>query len=232
MNQNPEDLQEANALIKFFSKKEHYESFRDGISFFRTPHYYRNIEDIGRGDRNESCIGFWDKELGDSVPSIKTNGSILTPTKMLIYPAREPRDSWLQSWSIIGPHNQFENSLAKMIKEFGNYFVLLPAGKIDRYATLITEKSNHPVSHGAVRYSDDPLERSLSVKDLSNTYQREYRFFLGECSKSETRDKQVHINGIQDILEDALTLQFVSPSGETKWCELGNPEVTTKPAPK
>jgi len=58
MDQNFKGYQRALALIKFFSKEEHYLAFRNGNLLLRTPHFYRTCEDLGRGDRNESCLGY------------------------------------------------------------------------------------------------------------------------------------------------------------------------------
>ncbi|MDC8446634.1 MAG: hypothetical protein LV471_12020, partial [Nitrosomonas sp.] len=69
MNQKPESSQQAVALIKFFSEEEHYLSFKSGCSILRTPHFYRRLEDIGRGDRSESCFGYWDKGLRNKIPT-------------------------------------------------------------------------------------------------------------------------------------------------------------------
>lgn len=223
---------QAIALIKFFSKKEHYLSFRKGTNLFRTPHYYRLDETVGRGDRSESCVGYWDRKLGDDLPSITDSGNNVDlggAQSILIYPASEQKDAWLQSWSVIGPHNNFENSLEQMIKEFGPYFVVLPASKINAYRHLLAKTSGCKVHMGLVDYSDDPLKRSLVIKDSKFSYQKEFRFFLSECSKGEKRDKKVQVQGINKLLLEVSSLKLASPSGEVKYCNLGNHKVATVP---
>lgn len=230
MNQNPENTLQAVALIKFFSKKEHYLEFKKGSVLFRTPHFYRENEDIGRGDRSESCLGYWNKGLGDKMPNLINNGSpidINDAQSILIYPAHEQQDTWLQSWAVMGPHNSFEHSLERMLQEFGTYFVVLPANKINEYAQLLAEASCSQVSHGLVKYSDDPLKRSLTVKDSKFSYQKEFRFFIGECPKDEIKDKPLYLQNINKVLFEGATLQFKSPSGEIKWCTLGHQRVVT-----
>lgn len=179
--------QSAFALIKFFSQEEHYLSFISGTSLFRTPHHYRTCEDTGRGDRNESCILYWNKKVGGNKPRLeKQNGENLinqNSESVLVYPSNEPHDAWMQSWAVIGPHNNFDDSLEQMQREFGCYFVLLPAGKIEHYARLVEKVAKTQVSYGLVSYTDDPMERSLTVKDSKYSYQKEFRFFWGGAQK-------------------------------------------------
>jgi hypothetical protein len=154
LNQKPENSQQAVALIKFFSEKEHYLAFRNGSALFRPPHFYRTQEDKGRGDRSESCWGYWDKGLGDEMPNIVIDGNpnlIMDAQTVLIYPAHEQQDSWLQSWSVMGPQNRFEESLEQMLQKFGTYFVVLPANKISEYAQLLAEASRSEVRYGLAR---------------------------------------------------------------------------------
>lgn len=227
-----DECSKAVALIKFFSKRDHYLSFRKGTNLFRTPHYYRLDETIGRGDRSESCIGYWDRKLGDELPSIVNSDSKVNlddAQSILLYPASEQKDAWLQSWSVIGPHNNFENSLEQMLKEFGPYFVVLPAPKINAYRHLLAKTSGCKVHMGLVGYSDNPLKRSLVVKDSKFNYQKEFRFLLSECSKGEVRDKKVQVQGINKLLLQASSLKLASPSGEVKYCSLGSHKVVTMP---
>jgi hypothetical protein len=230
MGDNPTSQSQALALIKFFSREEHYLSFKKGTNFFRTPHYYRKDKSVGRGDRNESCVGYWDKNLGDEMPNIIHNGDKVNfdnAQSLLIYPAAEQKDAWLQSWAVIGPHNDFENSLEKMLNEFGTYFVILPATKISAYRHLLAKTSGCKVNMGEVGYSDDPLKRSLVVKDSKFSYQKEFRFLLGECSKGEKLDKIIKLQGLNKMLLEASTLKLASPSGEVKYCSLGHPKVVS-----
>ena len=218
------------ALIKFFSEEKHYLAFKDGCALFRTPHFYRTCEDIGRGDRSESCLGYWDKRLGDEIPTLVNNGcpvDIRNIENVLIYPAHEQQDAWLQSWCLIGPHNYFEQSLERMLNEFGAYFAILPAKNISTYAKLVSQASGMQVRYGLVQYSEDPLHRSLTVKDSKLNYQKEFRFFVGKCSKDEIQDKPLNLEGLNEILLNASTLQLKSSSGEITSCSLGHRTVVT-----
>lgn len=228
MKNTTDNSQQAVALIKFFSEEEHYSAFKEGCSFFRTPHYFRKREDIGRGDRSESCLGYWDKDLGDSMPSIVRNGQPMgleDAQSILVYPAHEQKDAWLQSWCVIGPNNEFEQSLERMLEEFGAYFVVLPARNIDAYANMISEASGEPVRYGLIRYSDNPLNRSLIIKDHDFSYQKEFRFYVGECDKNEVQDKSIRLHGVSDLLIEAGSLRLESASGLVRYCSQGQKKV-------
>jgi len=230
MDRNATGSQSALALIKFFSKEEHYLAFKQGDLLLRTPHFYRTCEDPGRGDRNESCLGYWDKELGHEMPNIMRGGSAMDMAEVksvLIYPAHEQNDAWLQSWCLIGSDNDFEASLQKMIDEFGTYFVLMPAKHIESFAASLEHASGAAVRYGLVQYSDNPLNRSLTVKDSKYNYQKEFRFFIGECRKGETQDKNVQLKGLNNILSDAQSLKLASPSGQITYFSLGQQKVVT-----
>ena len=219
---------EAMSLIKFFSKEEHFLWLKDWYTMFRTPHYYRECEDIGRGDKNESVIGFWDQRRGDDIPQLMINGKpidISSIQSLMIYPPHEQSDSWMQSWCVVGRFNKFELSLARMLEEFGIYFALLPSKNIKRYATALQETSGLDVNFGFMRYSDNPLERSLSVKDQSFEYQKEFRFYVGSCDKNEKQDMELRVKNMSSLLTEAGSLKFTSENGEVRYCSTGSKEV-------
>ncbi|AVW98910.1 hypothetical protein [Vibrio vulnificus] len=228
---NDMGTQSAFALIKFFSQKEHYLSFVAGTSLFRTPHYYRICEDEGRGDPSESCISFWNRKVGGVKPKlVKPDGTEFGDKdveSILVCSAYEQYDSWMQSWAIISPHNDFESSLEQMIQEFGSFFVLLPVNKIKEYANLVEKASGLKVSYEAVRYTDVLTERSLTVKDLKFSYQKEFRFFVGQCPKGESKDKFLDLPELSSLLLDGQTLVLTSPNGVVKYCSLGHTSVVT-----
>jgi len=146
----------------------------------------------------------------------------------LIYPADEQQDAWLQSWCLIGPDNNFEDSLQRMIDEFGSYFVLLSAKDIDAYTDLLEQASGLSVRYGLVQYSSDPLDRSLTVKDSEYSYQKEFRFFIGKCEKGKTQDKKAQLQGLDSILSNAQSLKLENPSGRTTYFGLGYNKVITR----
>lgn len=228
---NNQSSQSAFALIKFFSQKEHYLSFLNGTSLFRTPHYYRTCEDIGRGDRNESCLLFCDPTFGGKKPKFSlSDGTEINYNEfesVLIYPADEQHDAWMQSWAIIGPHNDFEGALEQMQQEFGSFFVMLPANRIEDYAQLVENTSGLKVSFGSVQYSEDPTERSLTVKDSRFSYQKEFRFFAGKCLKGELGEKFFELPELRTLLLNAQSLKLTSPNGVVTYCSVGHGRTVT-----
>jgi len=223
MNKNLKGSPTALALIKFFEKEEHYNKFKNGDLLFRTPHYYRMCEDVGRGDKNESCVGFWDRSLGHEIPDRIFVNSPIDITKiqsLLIYPTHEQKDAWLQSWCLIDLNNSFHESLQQMIDEFGTYFVILPAKNIATYATSIEKATGLPVRYGLLHYSDDPLAGSLTTKNSKFSYQKEFRFYLGECEKGELEDKFFLLKNIEKIIPEVGSLKLTS-SGKTAYFAVG-----------
>ncbi|OXX64022.1 hypothetical protein [Vibrio sp. V15_P4S5T153] len=221
-------------LIKFFDQEEHYLNFLNGKSLFRTPHYYRKCEDKGRGDSRESCVLYWDKNISDQKPTISMlgNSSISYENyndfeSILIHPAIEQHDAYMQSWSIIGPHNGFENSLERMQEEFGPYWVILPANNISQYAQLIEKHSGNKAYYGAIQYSDNPMEGSLTVKDSEYSYQKEVRFFTGNCSKTEIDSKFFKLQKLNKLLLNALTLKLELPDDRKICCVVGQKGIVT-----
>lgn len=230
MKKNSENFNQVISLIKFFSAEEHFLAFKCGHSIFRTPHFFRKHNSLGRGDRSESCLLYWEKGMGDEVPNLVMDGKpldIKDAKSVLVYPSHEQKDSWLQSWCVMGPHNRFEGSIEQMLEDFGTYFVLLPAKNINMYAKLLNQASGSQVSYGLIQYSSDPLDRSLGVKDSRFGYQKEFRFYIGECEKDEVEDKEFQLSGLESILLEAASLKIQNPSGETKYCSLGRKQVVT-----
>ncbi|MDP5253385.1 MULTISPECIES: hypothetical protein [unclassified Vibrio] len=224
---NKDSSQQAYSLIKFFTEEEHYKSFLEGTNLFRTPHYYRKCEDTGRGDRHESCIYNWDENTGRPKPKFNHPDIKDSFKSVLIYPANEQKDSWIQSWAIIGNVNGFENSFEQLQEEFGRFFVLLPFNKIEAYKRLLEKASGLKVNCCALGYSDDPTKRSLTVKDSKFSYQKEFRFFIGECGKDELKDKWLETPKIKKLLMDAKSIKLTSPNGVIRYYTVGGSKVVT-----
>jgi len=218
MDHNGKNTQRAVALIKLISEEQWYLASRNGDMLLRTPHYFRNKEDPGRGDRHESCVGYWDRKRGHEMPAISSDGAPMDMADvetLLMYPIDEQKDAWMQSWSIVGPDNYYEESLQRLVNEFGPYFILMPVKHIVNYIAMLEQATGLSVRGGPVQYSDDPMKRSLTVKDSEFAYQKEFRFFVGECSKFETQDKHVHVEGIDKILSVGESLKFETAGKKT-----------------
>lgn len=204
------------------------ECFKRGEVLLRTPHYYRTHDEPGRADRFESCVGFYDKNRGHNLPKFEIPIDVQTLNdvqSVLIYPMNEPNDAWIQSWSAVGTHNNFEDSLSRMIKEFGSYFVFLPAKRIATYEQRLSKKSRLVVKSGLVEYTKDSSKRSLMMKTIDFEYQREYRFLVGECEKNYKEDLNIKVGNMQPILTEAMSFKFLKPDGTSIYCGIGDDKV-------
>lgn len=212
-------------LMKFFSCEADKQKFLAGSVLLRPPHYFRTSLEAGRGDQFESCVGFYDKELGHKLPRLTENTGTLSLKdikSILIYPVDEPYDAWMQSWCAVGTHNGFEDSLSLMLKKFGNHFVFLPANRIETYKKRLAKKTGLPVTGGLVQYTDDRKKGSLMTKSIHFEYQKEYRFLVGECSKGETKEYEIfQVGSLNKIVTKYKTFKFTKESGEIIYCSNG-----------
>lgn len=105
-----------------------------------------------------------------------------------------------------GPHNKFELSWQRIIKEFGKYFVVLPARNIERYADLIRNHTREDVRYGTMKYSSDQLNHSLTCKD-------------------SIEDKTLPLSRLNSLLEEVECMKITSPIGKVRYCSQGMGEV-------
>ncbi len=70
-------------------------------------------------------------------------------------------------------------------------------------------------------YTNNPIGRSLTVKDSKYSYQKEFRFFTGQCSKGELQDKFLELPDINNLLLEGQSLKITSPNGAIKYCSVG-----------
>jgi hypothetical protein len=206
------------ALIKFFENEKFLNDFVEGAIYCNTPQFYREHKGQGVGDKSESCLKYWDKEAGDNMPEFTLDGEIkdLSNAKnVLVFPSREHKDSWLQCWATVGSHNEFENDIDRIAKECGRYFVVLPIENLPEYEARLKKGLNTDFSHGLVSYSNDPLKFGLAVKGDVYAYQREYRFLIGECDKSNTKSRKFSVGSLEDIVHVNGSLKFTKQDGTT-----------------
>ena len=219
------------ALIKFFSSKERLESFVAGTWYCNTPQYYRGNTMPGVGDRTESCINYWDVELGHSLPKLTIDGQekdLSEAKNILCYNSLESHDSWLQCFSLIGPYNGYEDTIDKVSKECGKDFILLPIKNLPELVSKVDIASKSNMHHGAVRYSDNPLEFGIFVKSLGYSYQKEYRFALEKCEKGHKSAREFEVGNIEHLVTINGTLKFEQPNGAIIYYSNGNTLKTLK----
>ncbi|MDO6488269.1 hypothetical protein Q4503_11190 [Colwellia sp. 6_MG-2023] len=217
-------------LLKFFSCKEHMDSFKRGKVKFATPHYYRTNPNPNIADQLESCIEFsTDTNNFEKIISKYegANGIDILKSKnnLLICPNHEPKDAFIQCWFALGSHNKFEDSLSKMLMNFGSYFVFLDVKKIETYKQRLLKKSGLKVKGNIVNYTDDNLKHSLIVKKQDLEYQKEFRFFLGECEKNNAEDRFFELGSLKPILTEMRSGKVISADGTITYFTSGHSEV-------
>src|SRR5690606_1272429 len=173
--------------------------FVSGTWYCNTPQFYREHPHPGVGDRFESCINFSDVDLGHEFPELIFDGKVkdLSDAKSLtVYSTHEPHDSWLQCFSIIGPYNGYEDSIELISKECGQDFILLPIENLQKLIDMVKIATNNEFRCQPVKYSNNPLEYGIFVKGHRYSYQNEYRFAIGKCSKGHLKEREIEVGSI------------------------------------
>lgn len=198
MNKPPEIA----GLLKFFSKPEYLEAFLQGNLFCNTPHYYRNCAEAGVSDRFEAVIGYFNRSLGQREPKLIMDGKpldISEATEVYTFLDEDYYDAWLSCWFILEvPESNthlraLKRDVDRVVKEFGNNYVLLPLKSFVSFRSLLAE-AGHKLTNGPVKYTEKDLTRGMFKKRPEFDYQREYRFAFGECDKSELSPLRLHVD--------------------------------------
>lgn len=223
-------------LIKFFENIDYWQQFKAGLLYCNTPHYFRTIEEIGRSDPYESCIGYYNLARGDNPPKFTDGGgkilNIEKAKQVVIHPLNEPSDGWLQCWAIVAPQNNFDDYLIRIVREFGPYFVYMPAQNIKKYIARIRKFNAESVEYGYVRYSSNPKECSLGVKRVDYEYQCEFRIVIGECDKFCKEHREFRVPPLTDLLLDFQSLKLEKPNGQITHFSFGQQTPITVMKPK
>lgn len=175
-------------IIKFFRDPNKLNALENGLFYCNTPEYYRFSSDEGISDLHESCTTAYRSSRGDLPIKIKIKGQEIEGlTAVTIYQGGT-KDRWLHCWfGLHIPQNESElnflaNDLNRMRKEFGVNFAFIPCDKIAAFVNHLETLSTYKVDHGFVRYSDSKMDWSYGCKPSAYSYQREYRFVIGECN--------------------------------------------------
>ena len=194
------------ALIKW-GKCEHLEKLVQGKLYLNTPEYYRINADKSFGDKFESCAYSYRQERDQFAPVLFKNGVQLSqvhPTSATIYSATD-RSFYLHCWSIVSAWNDFRRhermlaDLKKQQEQLGPCFVALRSGNIGKLLKRIQRmEPNADCSH--VEYSDDPNRQSCVCKRTQFSWQREFRFLVGECAEKHTDARCLQLGDLSDLL--------------------------------
>lgn len=178
-------------ILKFFSNESFLDALISGTLYCNTPESYRLSKLEGVSDLNESCLFSFRPERGDDDISLEINGKKISNIKRMTAHNPGLREGWLHCWMALEiPRNDDELETLKidvtrLQKEFGRNYAFISYDIIEPFLNII--KSLFPEHHvvaGKVAYSQKSTDWSPSCKAISYSYQREFRFIVGECENN------------------------------------------------
>ncbi|GAA6186436.1 hypothetical protein [Aliiglaciecola sp. NS0011-25] len=202
--------------IKFFRDLDKLKSFEDGLFYCNTPEFYRQSPADGVSDPHESCFHAYRKSRGDDSVKIQINGTEIEGITDSTTYLGGLKDRWLHCWfafdmpeSDIEFDNLYQN-IQMMRKEFGENFAFLPRENLLRFVNRLRSAIELNLEHGNVKYSSNKQEWSFACKSSAYSYQKEFRFVVGECGHLETTPLKIIVQeGFSDLI-------FVNDSIELK----------------
>ena len=174
-------------IIKFFSNNSFLEKLIAGKLYCNTPEYYRHNKLEGVSDQNESCLFSFRPERGDEEIILEVNGINIKDIKRLTAHNSGLREAWLHCWMTLEIPKTDEELIAlkkdvhRMQTEFGPDYAFIRYDRIHSFLNTIKTLTDYQVIAGKVAYSEKSTDCGPSCKALSYSYQREFRFLIGEC---------------------------------------------------
>ncbi len=194
-------------LIKFFKDPNKLESLRDGLFYCNTPEFYRLSGDEGVSDPHESCSHAYRKSRGDGPIKLEVDGYDVGGVFAFTLHGPNFKDHWLHCWFTISiPEDkdhliQLASDIDRMRLEFGAEYAFIPADYLPELLNRLQSVTDHNIFHGPVDYSSVKRDWSAMCKPASYSYQREYRFLLGECPHTTTEPLIVqNKRGFRDLI--------------------------------
>lgn len=224
-------------LLKFFRNEEYLDSLINGKLYFNTPEYYRLSGNEGISDKNESCSISFRKSRNDKGIKITFGGNEIPGITAFTMYSDESEEKWLHCWTALHfPNNnsqsiyQLVNDINRMRKEFGSQYVFVQNDCYESFVQQLNELSGNKISHGHVSYSDDCWSHSIWCKSKEYSYQREYRFVIGNCNHTsidpfELTDKDgfgkfISKNPVIEIIERESNLKYFHLDKEQCYTEI------------
>lgn len=197
----------AHGLIKW-GKREYLECLVQGALYLNTPEYYRVNAGKFFGDKSESCTNSY-RAGRDETPPMLLGGdgvqlSALHLTAMTVYGVTSP-SFYLHCWSMVSAWrntaelNDLAADLQRQREELGPCFVALRARDIETLLARI-QTVEPDAWCSAVKYSPDPNSQGCACKYPQVSWQREFRFLVGECEEKETNARELQIGDLSDLL--------------------------------
>lgn len=208
-------------LVKFFRNEEYLNLLLDGCFHCTPPEIYRMDNQEGVSDKFESCVFSYRKEREDEPIELSIAGHTLKETKSITLHNQAEKDAWLHCWFTLrvpdSPESleNLKEDVQRMKKEFGQHYAFIPAPNLKPLIERLEANSDKQMFCSEVKYSGDTSRWGNLVKDLSYSYQREYRFLFGECSSAET-DFYIfqNPNGLADLIYKNIELKMQSKCGQ------------------
>ena len=214
-------------LLKFFRSESHLDDLLAGKFYCNTPEYYRMCESDGVGDKHESCIQSYRKARGDPPIILKMGGKALLSEGILEFTVHgRVKDSWLHCWMIFQiPESEPDlhsliSDINKVRSEFGYHFAFIPHYSIDPFVARLRELTSVDILHGPVKYSDEAMDWSAVCKSSAFSYQREYRFLLGQCKPASEPLVLQDSGGFRELIFKNIPLKLTSSDTKSTWLDL------------
>jgi hypothetical protein len=198
-------------LIKFFSKQEYLDDFLSGSLYCNTPEFYRQSTATGVSDDFEACMAYFNRNKHITPPKIVIDGKPLDLSAvetLTIFGDADRHDSHLQCWFAVDQPTDFESgvlalrsNLDQVRLESGPFSVFLPASNLDAYGRLLEDAVPDGYLGSHVQYTDDYRIRGMFRKRNSYSYQREYRFAIGQVEKGHLPHRVLQMPSLDHLVE-------------------------------
>lgn len=215
-------------LIKFFKDHQKLEMLQNGLFFCNTPEFYRLSGDEGVSDLHESCVHSYRRERGDDSISLKVDGHEVGGISSFTQHRAGFRDHWLHCWfkiSIPEDDDHLEKlatDINRMRKEFGAEYAFIPGRNLFILLERLQSVSDQKILHGPVNYSSNKLNWSAECKSENYSYQREYRFLIGECQHTSVEPLRIQYEkGFSDLIWISPILTMTNQKSGVVWFKLG-----------
>ncbi|MGD9213071.1 MAG: hypothetical protein PVI90_19970 [Desulfobacteraceae bacterium] len=184
-------------IMKFFRDEEYLDSLISGTLYCNTPEFYRQSNAEGVSDKNESCLFSYRKKRGDEKVIAEFNGKEIKNIKCFTAHNPDLKEAWLHCWMTfeIPETDQelecLENDIQRVRNEFGRHFAFIAYNEIVPFLNAVQSMTQLQVLARKVSYSKKAVDLSPTSKDISYSYQREFRFLIGQCETDQVEPLQL-----------------------------------------